>query len=262
MMDAPKIILLVVLILAGFLPSCSKEKESAPPAKEAGPVKTDAAPAAGGYQTTPITEGGTITGRVLFKGKHTSSTLSVNKDQEVCGKSKPDPSLILSAQGEVKDAVVQITDIQKGKPPAGKEVVLDQVKCEYVPHVLAINAGTSVKIKNSDGILHNVHTTSTANPAFNRAQPKYLKEITESFTKPEVIPVRCDVHGWMSAWIFVAAHPYYEVTSSDGSFKLAEVPPGSYTVEVWHETLGKQSQNVEVKPNDTVNVTFEFQSKS
>ncbi len=139
--------------------------------------------------------------------------------------------------------------------------MLDQVQCEYVPHVLAIPVGATVKIKNSDGILHNVHTFSEKNSPFNRAQPKYLKEISEKFSKPEVVSVRCDVHAWMSGWIVVTESPFYDVTSADGSFKLESVPVGKYTLEVWHETLGKATQSVEVKLGEVTNVTFEFQMK-
>lgn len=246
----------IVLALFQLLISCSKEQEKPLPPKEAAPVKTEPTPA--GYQSGPVKEGGTITGRVVFKRQSNPSRLSVTKDREVCGTDKRDPSLIVGGQGEVRDAVVQISDIRQGKPFGQSEAVLDQVQCEYQPHVLAIPAGTAVKITNSDGILHNVHTLSKNNTPFNRAQPKYLKEITETFAQPEMIPVRCDVHGWMSAWIFVADHPYYDVSSAEGTFRLTEVPPGSYTLEVWHEALGKQSRNVQVGPNEKLEVVFEF----
>ena len=114
---------------------------------------------------------------------------------------------------------------------------------------------------NSDGILHNVHTLSEKNPPFNRAQPKYLKEISEKFAKAEIIPVRCDVHGWMSGWIVVTDNPYHDVTPADGRFKFDSVPVGKYTLEFWHEALGKATQQVEVKINEVANVTFEFQMK-
>jgi hypothetical protein len=109
--------------------------------------------------------------------------------------------------------------------------------------------------------LHNVHTFSEKNAPFNRAQPKYLKEIREKFSKPEVVSVRCDVHAWMSGWIVVTESPFYDVTSAAGGFKLESVPVGKYTLEVWHETLGKATQSVEVKLGEVTNVTFEFQMK-
>jgi len=255
-----------VLAMIGFLlcalPSaCSRDRDQLAPAKESKPAKTEAVAPSVGDQGASVQQSGTISGRVLFKGKHVPATLAVGKDKETCGNSIQDPRLLVAARGEIKNAVVRITEIAAGKAAAAGEVVLDQRKCEFVPHVLAIAAGTAVKITNSDGILHNIHTLSKDNPAFNRAQPKYLKEITQTFSKPEIISVRCDVHGWMGGWIFVASNPYFDITGADGIFKLAAVSPGKYTLEVWHETLGKQTQQVEVGTGETVNVTFEFQAK-
>jgi plastocyanin len=255
-----------VLSLIGFLlcalPSaCSRDRDQPAPAKESTPVKTEAATPTVNDPGVSVQQSGAINGRVLFKGKHTPATLAVGKDKETCGNSIQDPRLLVAARGEIKDAVVRITEIASGKTAAAGEAALDQRKCEFVPHVLAVAAGTPVKITNSDGILHNIHTLSKDNPAFNRAQPKYLKEITQTFSKPEIIPVRCDVHGWMGGWIFVASNPYFDITGADGTFKLGAVPPGKYTLEVWHEILGKQTQQVEVGTGEIVNVTFEFQAK-
>ena len=166
-----------------------------------------------------------ITGKVIFKGTHAAGKVAMGKDKEVCGDSKLDPALAISAQGEVKNAVIQIVDL-KGPPSAAKQAVLDQVKCEYVPHVLVVPVGATVQIKNSDGILHNVHTFSEKNTPFNRAQPKYLKEISEKFAKPEVISVRCDVHGWMSGWIVVTESPFFDVTSARRQFQDGKYPGG------------------------------------
>ncbi|MDP2601430.1 MAG: carboxypeptidase regulatory-like domain-containing protein [Deltaproteobacteria bacterium] len=255
-----------VLSMIGFLlcllfSACSGDRDQSGPAKESEPVKTEAAAPTVGDQGMSVQPSGTISGRVLFKGKHVAATLAVGKDKEICGNTIEDPRLLVSARGEIGNAVVRITEIAAGKAAAGGDVVLDQRKCEFVPHVLAITAGTPVKITNSDGILHNIHTLSKDNPAFNRAQPKYLKEITQTFSKPEIIPVRCDVHGWMSGWIFVASNPYFDMTGVDGTFKLAAVPPGKYTLEVWHETLGKQTQQVEVAAGQSATVEFEFEPK-
>jgi plastocyanin len=248
---------LTAIVMLPMLASCSKEQEpqSAKPAEPA-PVAPTALPS----QSAPGQGAGTITGRVVFKGTHTPGKVPIGKDKEVCGDTKLDPTLSVGNQGEVKNAVIQISDLVQGKAPA-KETVLDQAKCEYAPHVLVIPTGATVKIKNSDGILHNVHTRSEKNPPFNRAQPKFMKEISEKFTKPEIIPVRCDVHGWMSGWIVVTDNPFYEVTPADGRFKFDSVPVGKYTLEVWHETLGKATQQVEIKTNEVTNVTFEFQMK-
>jgi len=238
---------------------CSKEQDSqsvktesaTPAALPPGPAPTESSPGKGV---------GSITGKVRFSGAHTPAKVSVGKDQEICGTAKVDATLIVGQQGELRNAVVQISDLKQGRAPT-KEAVLDQVKCEYSPHVVVVSSGGTVKISNSDGILHNVHSLSQVNSPFNRAQPKYLKEVKETFAKAEIIALRCDVHGWMNGWIVVTDNPFFDVTQSDGAFKFDSVPVGKYTLEVWHETLGKATQAVEVKPGEVTNVTFEFQMK-
>ena len=233
---------------------CSKEPaQKSPPAKESAPAQSVAAPSAALGK-------GTIAGKVVFKGGQRPGKLSVGKDREVCGDDKPDPSLLVGGDGGLKNAVVQIAGLGEGVTPS-KEAVVDQVKCEYLPHVSVVPAGATVTFKNSDGILHNIHTVSQINSPFNRAQPKFLKEIKESFAKPEVIALRCDVHGWMSGWILVTENVYFAVTESEGTFKLTDVPAGKRTLEIWHEKLGSSTQTVELKAGETVNVTFELQMK-
>lgn len=244
----------LLLVLWG----CSKGKEESSAEKTSPPAGTQTASGGTGYQSMAVQNGGTISGKAIFRGGRPRVTIPVTKDQEVCGKSIQDPSLIVNELGEVRDAVVRITGIQKGKGMGEVRPVLDQKGCEYQPHVLAFPVGTTLEILNSDGILHNVHTFSEKNKPFNRAQPKYLKKITQTFTEAELISIKCDVHGWMSAWFFVADNPYYDVTSDKGSFKLADVPPGEYTLEVWHEKLGKQTKRVKVGPDEEVEVNFEF----
>lgn len=211
------------------------------------------------YDGGAVSDGGTISGVVKFKGAAPApKKLEITKDKEVCAKSgKTDPGLIVSG-GNLVNAVVSITDIKKGKKMEPQKVKLDQNGCEYKPHVLAMTAGSSVDIVNPDGILHNVHSYSKANSPFNMAQPKFKKTITVKIDKPEVINLKCDVHGWMSGWLFVAENPYFSVTDNSGSFKLTDVPAGTYNVEVWHETLGKASQKVTVKAKADSKVTFEM----
>jgi plastocyanin len=215
------------------------------------------------YTGGDVKDGGSISGTVKFAGTAPApKKLDVSKDKEVCGKSgKSDPSLIVSS-GNLVNAVVSITDIKTGKKiDVSKKVKLDQKECEYHPHVLAFPAGTTVEIQNPDGILHNVHSYSKVNPQFNIAQPKFKKTVDVKIEKPEVINVKCDVHGWMSGWLVATESPYVAVTDNGGSFKLTDVPAGSYTVEVWHETLGKTSQKVTVKGKEDAKVNFEMGKK-
>ena len=238
----------VVLLAVG----CSKEPEQkSPPAKE--PAQSVTAPGAAQGK-------GKIIGKVVFKGSHSPGKLSVGKDREVCGDAKQDPSLLVGSDRGLKNAVVQIAGLREGVTPS-KAAVVDQLKCEYVPHVSVIPTGTTVTFKNSDGILHNIHTVSQINSPFNRAQPKFLKEIKETFAKPEIVGLRCDVHGWMTGSLMVTDNVYFAVTESDGSFTLNDVPAGKHHLEIWHEKLGSLTQAVEMKAGETANVTIEFQAK-
>jgi len=214
------------------------------------------------YEGGDVKDGGTISGSVKFKGSAPApKKLDVGKDKEVCGKSpKMDQSLVVNG-GNLVNAVVTITDIKKGKKIELKKVTLDQNGCEYKPHVLAFPVGSTVEILNPDGILHNVHSYSKVNSPFNQAQPKFKKTLDVKIEKPEAVEVKCDVHGWMQGWLVATENPYFAVTDNSGSFKLTDVPAGTYTVEVWHEKLGKSSQKVTVKAKEEAKVTFEVAGK-
>lgn len=214
------------------------------------------------YEGGDVKDGGTISGTVKFKGTAPApKKLDVSKDTEVCGKTpKVDQSLVVN-NGNVEYAVVTITDIKKGKKIDTKKVTLDQKACQYHPHVLAFPAGTTVEILNPDGILHNVHSYSKVNSPFNMAQPKFKKTLEVKIDKPESIEIKCDVHGWMHGWLVATETPYVAVTDDSGNFKLTDVPPGTYTVEVWQEKLGKSTQKVTVKAKEDAKVNFELAGK-
>lgn len=233
--------------------------ESAPPAGAAQSEAPAAAPS--GYVIEPVTGGGRISGRVLLAGTPPPrEPVTITKDKGVCDVAKHlSEALVVDPEGGVRDAVVAIETIAAGKPfPSGDRPILDQHGCWFVPHVQLLPAGAEIDILNSDGILHNLHTFSEANPAINVAQPKFKKRITQSFDSPERVRVICDVHSWMNAWIVVIGHPYHALTSADGSYDLEQVPPGRYTLTVWHETLGKQEREVMVEPGGTVEASFTF----
>ncbi|RMF62762.1 MAG: hypothetical protein D6743_11745 [Calditrichaeota bacterium] len=215
------------------------------------------------YTATKVENGGTITGKVIFDGEiPVPKQIQVTKDTKVCGKHKVDESLLVDKNTKgIKNAVVYLKDVQSGKSwqIAGKDLAIDQKGCRFSPHVLVVPAGQPFMVLNSDGILHNIHTRSERNPMVNKAQPKFLKKMKLTFEEPEFVQVACDVHNWMHGWIVVAPHPYYAVTDDSGEFQLTDVPPGTYTLQIWHETLGSQSKTVEVKAGGTTNLTVTMQ---
>jgi plastocyanin len=215
------------------------------------------------YESETVTDGGTITGQVKYQGTAPApKPIDVTKDKEVCGVTpKVEENLLVSKDGGIKNAVVYLTNISKGKPmPTGK-AVFDQKGCRYQPHVLAFPAGSTVEIKNDDGILHNIHTYGKKNPPMNRAQPKFKKVIEEKFDQPEIFEVRCDAHGWMNGWFVVEDNPYYAVTDDNGMYKLTDVPPGQYEIKVWQEKLGDKTQTVTVTAKGETKANFEFAAK-
>jgi plastocyanin len=209
--------------------------------------------------------GGTVAGTVTYAGTAPApAKLQITKDVPICGKEgHVDESLLVGANKGIKDVVVSIKGVKQGKSleTLGAGFVLDQKVCVYRPHVVLVPVGKPLQILNSDGIMHNIHTYGKKNPAKNIAHPKFKKDIIETFAQPETIPVKCDVHGWMSAWIVAVDHPYYAVTDVNGKFAIADVPAGTYTVEFWQEKLGTQTKQVTVAASGTTAADFTYPAK-
>jgi plastocyanin len=140
-------------------------------------------------------------------------------------------------------------------------IVLEQKGCRYVPHVFGAQVGQPVKIVNSDPTLHNVHAVPKANTEFNFGQPLKGMETTRMFEKPEVmVPFKCDVHGWMSAWGGIVPHPFFAITKPDGTFEIKGLPAGTFTIETWHEQFGLQMQTVTVDGTAAGKADFAYKS--
>jgi plastocyanin len=138
---------------------------------------------------------------------------------------------------------------------------IDQKECRYHPHVFGMRVGQPLEIVNSDPTLHNIHAMPKANQEFNNGQPIQGMKMTHTFTAPEVmVPFKCDVHGWMNAYVGVLPHPYFAVTKEDGKFELKDLPAGTYTIEAWHEKLGPMTQSVTVAAKETKDLNFTFKA--
>ena len=207
------------------------------------------------YHPAGAQGGGTIEASVTYTGAPVVEKLKVNKDTQQCGTEAVIEKVVVGGNKGLANAVVSVAGA-KGAPRAMKAEI-DQHGCKFVPRVVAMTPG-AIDIKNSDGILHNIHTYSTANSSINKAQPKFKKVMTEKFDKPEFIKLTCDVHSWMLGWIAVMPNPFFGVTDAKGTTRIENVPPGKYTLEVWHETLGKQTKDVEVKAGQTVRAAIEM----
>lgn len=206
-----------------------------------------------------------ITGTITYEGKVPNfSEVKMDADP-VCltaRKGAAYPQVLVLGEGnKLANVFVHVTGglTKKDYPLPADPVVLDQMGCMYHPHVLGVRVGQTLKILNPDGTLHNVHGVPKVNEQFNIAMPKFRKEFTRVFDKPEfMFPMKCDVHPWMGAWVAVMDHPYFSVSKEDGLFQLNDLPAGQYEIEAWHEKMGSQKAQVTLGENETKEINFTF----
>jgi hypothetical protein len=211
------------------------------------------------YEVVSVTDGGTIEGKVVYQGSVPTKKVVPTKDQAVCGDIRDVPEITVAADKGVQDAVVYLKGVEKGKAlekPAKKPEIVNK-GCEFVPHVQAFPVGTVV-IVNSDPVMHNTHGFHGKSTVFNVALPVKGQRIEKPLKKPGLMRVECDTHGWMLAWVYAAENPYYAVTQKDGTFSIADVPPGSYTLVAWHEFTGEKEFPVTVKAKEKAQVPVEL----
>jgi plastocyanin len=239
-----------------FVSACSSPPASAPP------------PATGGGKAVDQATAGSIAGHVKLDGTPPPpETLRMGTDQKCVQGSGPNPlsdAVLVRDDGSLRNAFVHV---KEGLDPAysfavpSEAVVLDQKGCIYTPRVLGVRVGQTIEIVNSDPTLHNVHAVPMANQEFNKGQPFQGMRERQVFTVPEVM-VRfvCNVHGWMAAYVGVVPHPFFAVTDEAGRFELKGLPPGTYTIEAWHETFGRQTEKVTVGERQAQTASFTFKA--
>jgi plastocyanin len=189
-----------------------------------------------GYAEAPVADGGIVVGRVRFVGEPVQGeSIPVRKNIDVCGQSQPFEALVVGADGGVKNTVVYLEGIERGRKVPEHE--LDNARCLFVPHVAAVMVGAKVRVKNADAILHNTHGILDRKTVFNVALPNRGQaiDIGQRLKKPGVIEVLCDAHTHMRAWLMVLDNPYFAVTDDRGRFRITDVPPGRYRIVAWHE---------------------------
>jgi plastocyanin len=243
--------------LAASVVACGGgNKESGAPAESA---------AGGGAKIDPATAG-EISGVVSFDGVAPKNEgIKMNADP-VCVKENPTPQTQETYEvdnGKLANVFVYVKDglgNYSFDPPTGS-VTIDQMGCRYHPHVFGIRVGQTLEIKNSDPTLHNIHALPKSNQEFNTGQPIQGMKTLHTFTAKEVmVPFKCDVHGWMNAYVGVLDHPYFAVSDKDGKFEIKNLPPGTYTIEAWHEKLGTMTQSVTIAAKDSKEINFVFKA--
>lgn len=166
---------------------------------------------------------------------------------------------IVGAAGEIMNVFVYVkAGAASGAPVPALPATLTQNGCMYKPHVQGMIVGQKLEIVNTDPTMHNVHALAKANPEFNRGQPS-PGTIDRTFNKAEMpIKFKCDVHPWMSAYIFVMENPYFGVTDANGSYSIPNLPPGKYTIAAWHEKYGEKTMEVTIASGVGVKADFTF----
>lgn len=219
-----------------------------------------ASPDAAGYSVTQVSGGGTIAGKILYNGKPIRPKhFPVTQDVSVCGKAKEIyPAKV--GEGGVAEAVVWLDDITSGKAFNFPEPALNQKNCDFAPHVLLMQPGT-LKVLSSDAASHNIHVFSSANREVNQVMPPQGSPVEVTLARPDQVKILCEIHKWMSAYIFVVKNPYYVLSGMGGAYALSDVPAGKYHVKVWQESLGTQTQEVTVETGKMVTINFNLGSK-
>lgn len=200
---------------------------------------------------------GTVKGRVIFEGPPPAAEkVEVKSDIPTCGTTKEVSKIVLGADQGVANAVVRIVGAQ-GELKA-TEGMLDQVSCEFKPHVQVLPVGSIVKLTSEDAVLHNAHGFyEDGSTAFNIAVPIAGMEVPIKLKQPGIIKLRCDAgHTWMNAYVVVTEGPFYALTDANGNFVIEGIPPGHYEIEVWQEWLGKHREPIVVKEEGTETVTL------
>lgn len=200
---------------------------------------------------------GDVKGQVRFTGAPPAAARPVEtgRDLETCGAAVPDESLLVSGGG-VENVLVRVEVPGVKAPP--RTVVLDQVRCRYVPRAQVAPLGSTLELRNGDPILHNVHGYLGVATAFNVPMPVPGGRAPRQLTRPGVVRVGCDVHAWMAAAILVTETPFAAVTRAGGTFELAGVPPGRWQAVAWHERLGEKRAVVEVPADGPARLDFDY----
>jgi plastocyanin len=250
--------ILAAAALAVALVSCGGKKET---------TETAPAPAAPAAAPIDMSTVGSVSGTVKLDGappKPKKINMAAEPSCAAQHSTPPaDEEVAVGDGGALGNVIVYVKEglgnrtFDTPKTP----VTINQKGCTYTPHVVALMAGQTLDVKNDDKVTHNIHPVPKFNREWNKSQPPGSGDLEETFTREEVaIPVKCNVHPWMKSYIAVFKHPYFQVTGKSGSFDLKNLPPGTYTLEAWHEKYGSSDQTVTIGPKESKTVTFVFKA--
>jgi hypothetical protein len=215
------------------------------------------------YEAIPFRNGGHIEGVVEFAGNviPKDKTFTISSDVKYCGKEHRTERYLINEERGIKNVVVSLKEIKTGKAVPEETVTVIDSQCSFMPHVSIGFKGNKFILKNEDPVLHTGHIYShiRGKTMFNVALPGKGSTITKTLTKTGLMELNCDCHPWMESFVYVFDHPYAAVTGENGSFAIKDVPPGVYTVEAWHESLGTtKMSNVTVQSEKTSTIKLKY----
>jgi hypothetical protein len=256
---------LILLSLSVFiLAACGKKEDEEADTDEDEPA---------GVAYKPPANLGSITGAIALTGSAPAPQSIDMSADTACASKNPNAvaETVVVKDGKLQNVFVYIKDgsVTGGNrisgytfPVPGTPVVLDQNGCHYAPHVVGIQTNQKFQVTNSDPTAHNINVQpAKGNPSWNVSQPPSTPPIEKTFARAEtLIPVKCNQHPWMKAYIGVLNHPFFAVSAADGTFTIKDVPPGKYTVVAWHERFGEQTMEVTVPASGAGTANFSFDS--
>jgi hypothetical protein len=209
--------------------------------------------------------GGTISGKVTYEGTPAKAkTIDMSKEPS-CAKQHATPvtteGVVTGPNNSLENVVVYISAGAPDESAPSQPAKFDQKGCQYIPHVLAFQVNQPLEITNDDQTSHNIHPRPMINREWNKSQPPGSPPDIEKYDKPEFIPVKCNIHPWMSGQFAVMKNSHFAISSGDGGFSLPNLPPGKYTVTAWHESYGDQSMEVTISGSETKTANFVFKAK-
>jgi hypothetical protein len=216
------------------------------------------------YESIPFKNGGSVEGVVEFAGKvPPDPMLTLSSETEYCGATLPAQKYLIT-NGKIKNVVVYIKEIKAGKPIPSAPVAVTNQKCAFMPHVAVGFKGKKIEMKSEDPFFHtfDIHASLSGKEVFHVGLHEQGSAVTKTLSKSGLLELSCYVHPWQRAYLYVFDHPYAVVTDDSGKFVIKDIPPGTYTIEAWHEALGTEKiADVNVESGKTSTIRLKYTQK-
>ncbi len=212
------------------------------------------------FEAMEVKNGGSIEGVVEYAGATVPKDpiLKLSSETKYCGNSLPTEKYVIKDR-KIKNVVVYIEEVRAGKAIPSEPIILTNLKCAFVPHVAVGFKGNQFIERNDDTIFHSIHTYLNGRTLYSIGLHEKGASVIKTLTKTGIVEANCDSHTWMRGYLYVFDHPYAAVTDEKGEFSLKDVPPGTYTIEAWHEALGKvKTVNVKVEGGKASKIKIEY----